>query len=176
MYDFDGQELTLELTRSGLISRFNTEVEAGTDGRIYFTNGLVLDGTDLLAEGTFSTGLFDIFTLVEPVPDLGLTYFVGGQTFQNSNAFLNVFDNETFLMIDSIPLTGVSVDDTRGELLIAGENRLALISQASGFGPRTMTFISNIPVSVSETVPEPNSLAVLAFVSSIGVLRRRKRA
>ena len=62
---------------------------------------------------------------------------------------MNVFDNETFALIDSVPLSGIISIDFRGELIVAGENRLALIARASGSGfsgPRVLTFISNIPV------------------------------
>ena len=48
-------------------------------------------------------------------------------------------------------MTGITIEDGRGELITAGEGRLALISDpdfSDGFSnARRLTFISNIPVS-----------------------------
>jgi len=155
LFDFDGQTLTLEFTESSLISTFNTEVETGSDGRIYFTNGLVLGSSDLNADGTFNIGISSITSVVEPVPELGLTYFAGPTSFQTPTVILSVFDNETFLLMDSVPLPGVTTDDSEGELIIAGENRLALIAidpSSDADDPNVLTFISNIPVALPTTV------------------------
>ena len=152
LYDFDGQALTLDISQTRVVSGANIEVETGSDGQIYFTNGVVLDGSDLSPEGTFDTGLVDRSALVEPVPALGLTYFAGATSLLTSRTVnLNVFDNETFELIDSVELSGVNTDDPRGQLIAAGENRLAFFAQATGSsftGPGPLTFISNIPVDV----------------------------
>ena len=151
LYDFDGQTLTLDISQNRVVTGANIEVETGSDGQIYFTNGLVLDSSDLLAEGTFNTGLEGRSAVVEPVPALGLTYFAGPATSQTGIVTLSVFDSETFLLIDSVEVSGIRTGDAGGELIAAGENRLVLITQERFFGfdsPRVMTFISDIPVSM----------------------------
>ncbi len=151
LYDFNGETLTQTQSQRSLISVFNVEVEVSRDGLLNFTNGLVIDPTTLLAKGTFNINLDTIDSTVESVPESGLTYFAGPASFFTNVATLRVFCSETFLQLDSIEMTGITIEDGRGELITAGEGRLALISDpdfSDGFSnARRLTFISNIPVS-----------------------------
>jgi hypothetical protein len=151
LFEFDGETLTLLSERDGVVSSFNVESEVGRDQRVYFSNGLVLDSSDLSSLGTFNTGLNSIDSNVEGVPALGLTYFAGPASFQTDVVTLNVFDNETFLLMDSIELTGLEINDGRGELIIAGPNTLAIIAASPDSDARVLTFVSNIPVQIAES-------------------------
>lgn len=175
-FDFDGQTITSDQSQDGVISVFNTEAEASRDGLINFTNGLVLDPATLNAVGTFNTNLDNISALVESVPESGLTYFVGPESFQTSALTLRAFDSQTFVELDSIALSGLSSNESRGELITAGVDTLAIIASGSSvfdFEGRTLTFVSGIPVGIT-SVPEPSAVTLLAF-GALAAISRRKR-
>ena len=175
-FDFDGQTITSDQSQDGVISVFNTEAEASRDGLINFTNGLVLDPATLNAVGTFNTNLDNISALVESVPESGLTYFVGPESFQTSALTLRAFDSQTFVELDSIALSGLSSNESRGELITAGVDTLAIIASGSSvfdFEGRTLTFVSKIPVGIT-SVPEPSAVTLLAF-GALAAISRRKR-
>lgn len=144
---FDGEQLTFEQSRGSAVSQFGNDIEAA-GGRVTFTSGIVYDVATLQSLGTFSGAGGD----VEPMPDLGFTYFY-------NNGTLRAFDDDTFLLADSVTLSGPS----SLELLTAGYNRLAVLSGNS------IAIIDNVPV----VVPEPTGLALVAL-TGVGLLRRRR--
>ena len=125
-FSFDGEDLVFEVGRGNLISG-GARIEA-KDGLIYSTNGVVIDPETLTRLGAFTGG----FGAVEPVPELGITYFMSGDV-------LKVFDNATFLLMDTIDLNIPSF--SAWELFVAGENRLGYYS-ING----TLGIIEGIPV------------------------------
>lgn len=165
--------LTVLDSQNEVVDSFDIEAELGSDGLLYFTDGTVVDPTTLTPVSPYTIGLVQGRALVQPVPALDLTYFVG--TASNAT-ILKVFDSQTQLEIDSIALpVAVSTAQDRGELIIAGKNRLAFVWKPQTFdGPGGSGFlhiVSGIPV---ELVPEPSSLAFVA-AGLIGLAFSRQR-
>lgn len=149
-WSFDGQNLTEEDNIGGLISGFNTQIEVA-DGIIYASNGKVVDPFTLTALGTFNAnGPF------EPAPAFGRTYFF-------DNRVLRVFDNPSFLELDSITFNTTISSDIR-TLIAAGDGRLAYLSNNGRLG-----VISGV------MIPEPSSISVL-LLGVVLIRRQRNRS
>ena len=151
-FAFDGFNFTLEDTIGGLVRGFGTDIES-SGGLIFATTGIVVDPETLTSLGTFSgSGALESNAFDQT------TYFLdlGGE--------LSIFDNATFLEIDSIEL-----DDVRftSELISLGNDRLGFVSTSGEIG-----VISNIPFTA---VPEPSSGMVLLVSSVVVVTNRRRR-
>lgn len=177
-FDFTENTLNLQGSQNRLVNNFNIEAEVGTDGILYFTDGTVVDPETFSFLGTVSTGLIDSTQLVEAVPELDIAYFVGSRSlFNGGDIVFSAFDLNTFLQIDSVTLP-ISTDllGSRGELIVAGEDRLAFVSTPGANdgrgGAGTLNFINGVPTAA--TVPEPTSLALIALVGGIFVARRRR--
>jgi hypothetical protein len=159
--------LTSVHSKGNVVSNFDVEAEVGSDGLMYFTDGTVVEGTMLNPVGTYTTGLSRPDVLVQPVPALDLTYFVGPITSTGGTMLMKVFNSQNFLEIDSVnlPIVGSTAED-RGELIIAGQNRLAFVWKPQTFagpgGSGTLHLVSGIPVS---TVPEPSSAALFGLAA-----------
>jgi hypothetical protein len=103
--------------------------------------------------GTYTTGLSRPDVLVQPVPALELTYFVGPPTSTSSTTTLKAFSSQNFLQIDSVnlPIIGSTAED-RGELIIAGQDRLAFVWKPQVFagpgGSGALHLVSGIPVEL----------------------------
>lgn len=175
VWQLSGMTLTSSLSRNYIVSNFDVEAEVGSDGLLYFTNGTVVDGSTLNPAGTYTTGLSQARTLVEPITPLKLTYFVSPS---GTSTVLKAFDSRTFLEIDSVqfPIASSSAQD-RGELIAAGKNRLAFVWKPQTFdgpgGSGTLHIVSGVPV---EIVPEPFTLPVIAIAGLIAVPLTRRRA
>jgi hypothetical protein len=160
VWQLDDLTLTSVHSKGTVVSNFDVEAEVGSDGLMYFTDGTVVEGSMLNPVGTYTTGLSRPDVLVQPVPELDLTYFVGPVTATSANTTLKVFNSQNFLEIDSVtfPIAGSSAQD-RGELIIAGQNRLAFVWKTQVFagpgGSGTLHLVSGIPVELpSEPVLE----------------------
>ncbi len=125
---FNGVDLIEEQSASGLFSGWSTRIEAAA-GLIYSTTGAVLEPSTLTLLGTFAGAN----GAVEPVPSLGITYFMDSST-------LKVFDNKSFEELDRIELTEPS--NSPRELFAAGTNRLGY-------------FRSNGVIGIIEGIPVP---------------------
>ena len=174
-FDLNGLNLTQAASQNSLIGSFSVESEVGRDGLVYFTNGATVDAATLQLVGTYSTGLDSGEALVQPISELGLTYFVG--TDGGADINLSVFDSDTFLQIDSIDLPISSSEaKNRGEFIFAGQDRLAFLWKSPEFagqgGPGILNIISGIP----SVVPEPSATVFLALSTLLfGTTRFRKR-
>lgn len=153
VWQLDDLTLTSVHSKMSVVSNFDVEAEVGSDGLMYFTDGTVVEGTMLNPVGTYTTGLSRPDVLVQPVPALDLTYFVGPVTATSVNTTLKVFNSQNFLEIDSVtfPIAGSSAQD-RGELIIAGQNRLAFVWKPQTFagpgGSGTLHLVTGIPVEL----------------------------
>ncbi len=107
---------TLEST-SNLISGFGVDIEFD-DGRIYATNGRVIDPEARTIVGTYSVGFGGP---VEPDSDHDRVYFVSGGE-------LKVFDLETFVPLPSHAIPGMS--GTPASLINVGDGDLAFRTTA----------------------------------------------
>ena len=171
--------LSFQGSQDRLVNNFNIEAEIGTDGNLYFTNGAVVNPETFSFLGTFSTGLNDSLQLVEAVPELNTAYFIGSRSlFNGGDIVFSAFDTNTFLQVDSVTLP-ISTDllGSRGELIVAGENRLAFVSTPGAFdgrgGSGILNFINGVPTAAA-AVPEPTSLALIVVVGGIFASRRRR--
>jgi hypothetical protein len=107
---------TLDAT-SNLISGFTVDIDFD-DGRIYATNGRVIDPGTLTIAGTYSVGFGGP---VEPDSDHDRVYFIAGGE-------LKVFDLETFIPLPSHPIPGMS--GTPASLINVGDGDLAFRTTA----------------------------------------------
>ena len=157
--------------------RFDASSEVASDGLLYFSDGTLVDPSTLTSPGFFDTGLSRAEQLVEAVPDLDLAYFVGPSSSSADDVVLSAFDVDTFLEIDSItlPVLGSTAED-RGELIVAGEDRLAFVwkpqERAGPGGSGILHIVSGVPTAA---VPEPSALTVLLIAGGLFVTRRKKR-
>ena len=152
-WEFDGTDLTFDSEVGGLVRGFSTEIEAGLDGAVFGTDGTVADATTLTGLGTLNaSGALEVSLLNNT------TFFFG-------NRELQLFDNESFLQIDSVDFDD-SVDSGINDLIFAGNNRLAYVSSNGSIG-----VISNVPFSA---VPEPSSALVAAMFFGGWTVRRRR--
>lgn len=167
---------SLEDSQNGVVGGFNVEAEVGSDGLFYFTDGTVVDPETLNSLGRFNTGLSSINQLVEPVPSLGLNYFVGSTASFGGDVVLAAHDLNTFLEIDSVVLpVSSNLVESRGELIAAGDDRLAFVWKPAQFdgpgGSGVLNIVSGVPVSVA--VPEPSTLPLLV-IFAVGAFRRNR--
>jgi hypothetical protein len=160
VWQLDDLTLTSVHSKGPVVNNFDVEAEMGSDGLMYFTDGTVLEGSMLNPVGTYTTGLSRPDVLVQPVPALELTYFVGPPTSTSSTTTLKAFSSQNFLQIDSVnlPIIGSTAED-RGEFIIAGQDRLAFVWKPQMFagpgGSGTLHLVSGIPVELpSEPVLE----------------------
>ena len=174
-FSLNGTTLT-ELSQSRVGNGFDVMFDIGDDDRLFFSDGRVVDSATLSPLGLFNTG-FTGFNfsqqLVEPVTDLDLVYFVGDS---GGNITLSAFDTNNFLQVDSITLpTSLTFADDGGDLIVAGQNRLAFVFKEDEFdgagGPGTLNIISGVPTAA---VPEPSSLTLMMFVGGLLVTRRQR--
>jgi hypothetical protein len=159
-WELDGTELTLLDSQSGVVNSFDVEAEASLGGLLYFSDGTLVDPETLNLMGTFNTGLSEREQLVEAVPELDLVYFVAPSS--SGDVVLSASDLNTFLTIDSIALPiATSTTEDRGELIVAGTNRLAFVWKPQEFdgpgGSGILNIVSGIPTTV-EVAPEVASV------------------
>ena len=157
---FDSNDLSVvrEDSIDRLISGFSTRIEA-TGGLIYASNGMVVDPYTLTALGTFNTGIYN--GAVESIADSGVTAFMGGESSYGGEATLKIFDNDTFLEMDSIYLGfALSNFETILELEFIGSNELAFLTSEGRVG-----LISAVPLPP----------AIFLFASALFALRYGKR-
>lgn len=167
----DGLNMTMATFKSRIVERFNIEAEASTNGRIYYSNGVVADASNLTPVGAYDIQGLDATAMVEHVPALNLTYFVGSYN-SGRAAYLSVFDGNTLAELDSISIPA-SIDSGNGKLIAAGTNRLAFTAYkyyADDY--KTLTIISNVPVVMA---PEPHLAAILYSVLLSAILSWRRR-
>ena len=150
---FNGIDLVLEQFVGGLFGGSSVQIEAAA-GLIYGNNGAVLDPSTLTILGTFEGA----DGALEPVPSLGITYFLNGN-------LLKVFDNSTYQELDRIELA--DVDSYAQELFIAGENKLGYYTSSGVLG-----IVEGIPVSAPCRVDLTGDGAVnyndvLAFITAM---------
>lgn len=110
--DVDSTGVSVADVTTDLITRAG-DIELA-DGRIYATNGQVVDPDSLARVGTFALGSGGEGPL-EP-DGAGTVYFV-------SSGSLKSFDEDTFTPIASVPIAGIS--GTPSSLVKAGDGRLA---------------------------------------------------
>ncbi len=125
-YTFDGEQLQSVAYRSSFMFGAGTLEAKG--GLIYSSTGQVVEASTLAMLGTFTSAE----GVVEPVPELGITYYLSGRTLQ-------VFDNESFLEMDSKLLNGSVGGVSR--LFVVGEGQLGYT------GNGYVGIISGIPVA-----------------------------
>ncbi len=112
-------ELIFEQEAGGVIGGFSTTIEA-SGGLIFTSNGAVMDPTNLTLLGTFSGANNAVEASVED----GLVYYLGYYE-------LTVYDLNTFLKVDSYPISPFSGTKT---LDFAGKDRLAFIRTSGSVG------------------------------------------
>ncbi len=158
-WNFTGTALSRNSKINGLISGFWTHMET-RDGLIYASTGMVVDPATLAPLGTFSV---PGSSAVEAFSSLGRTYFLGPRSSLDKTLTLQVFDNHTFLLLDSQSFPQFIVSGSILQLVPAGDHGLAFVTSTGQLG-------------IINSVPEPSSVALfscgalcLAFVR----LRRR---
>lgn len=119
-----------------------------SDGLVFATDGTLVDPATLGALGTFDLeGLFG--RAVEPIPELGLTYFLGRTGSFSGPLTLLVFDTETFLLLDAVAFAA----EVEGVVALERTRKGLAFRTAAG----DVGLVSGIPV------PEPSSLALVAL-------------
>jgi hypothetical protein len=103
----DGAGVTLNDSVGGLIQGFYTDIRFDA-GRIYGSDGRVIDPEARLLQGTFPLG-GPFRSLVAPSAASGVVHFVTQTLGGNWELVLRRFDASTFLQVDADTLTGVVV-------------------------------------------------------------------
>ena len=133
-WHFDGRSFVEEASASGVASGFRMEYDASVN-RVRSGRGIVLDPLSFATYGTFPVSPNGVTTATEYIEPSGTTYFL-------DNGNLRLFDDQTFLQLDS-EFLGFEVSSSVQRLVSAGKDRLAYI----GFGQ--IGVISKIPVAVA---------------------------
>ena len=148
--ELNGTSLNTMFNAGQAVSDFDISFEAGSDGLFYFSEGTVSNpASPLDSLGTFRTGFSATRQLVEPVPDLELVYFVGPS---GGNLVLTAFNTNNFSRIDStvLPIAATTAEDG-GELIVAGQDRLAFVFKEDEFdgagGSGTLNIITGVPAA-----------------------------
>ncbi|HEX8163698.1 MAG TPA: Calx-beta domain-containing protein [Pyrinomonadaceae bacterium] len=138
-------------TVAGLIGGFNTNMKfAG--GRIYTTSGRVVDPEAGTVLGTFNGG-----GAVAVDQSLHRAFFLSGGSSFGSTPTLTAFDTDTFLLLGSVQLGGVT--GVTGSLVRWGANGLAFNTIKQSFDSTSTSQVYLIQSAlVSDAVPIPSAL------------------
>lgn len=140
---------------SNLISGFGSDF-AYDNGRIYATNGRVLDPVTKTLLGTFSAS----GSCMVPDSSIRKTFFLTGS---GSTYTLRSFCQDTFVPLGTLSITGVS--GTPSSLVRYGGNGIAF--RTSG---------NQVFLVETDLVPEPGSLCMMAsMLCGLGIFLQRRR-
>jgi hypothetical protein len=161
----DGSGVTQGTVVGNVVQGFGTDIEYH-DGRIYATNGRVVDPDTLLLAGTFQAS-----GVLEADGGSGFMFFVT-QEFSGPLS-LDVFDLDTFVPIISTPLTGLTGTPT--DLIHWGDDGLALLLAGDQFGGGVDQLVL---LSGVNPVPLPAAAWLLGsgMLGLIGFARRNRWA
>ena len=132
-----------------LVSGFGTDIEYD-NGRIYTTNGRVIDPAKGMLLGTFNGGSGE----VEPDSSVGRTFFINGNV-------LTAYDQETFLPLGSIKISGLSGSPMN--LIRWGDDGLAFATTGG-----------QVVLINTRLVPEPVTVAILTL-GLVGLAHKRRK-
>ena len=128
---------------TGLISEFEVEIVFDA-GRIYVSNGMVIDPVSRTLVGTFQDPLLMFPSLVKPDSSLGRLFFVSGNS--GTPYRLLAFNMNTFQLTGSMPVEGITGGSFIGPLI--GPLGVASLIR---WGTDGVAFHSNAQVAFART-------------------------
>ena len=155
--NIDSSGVSVVSEQSYLIHGFGTDIRYGRDGRLYATNGRVIDPEAGLLVGMFPDAAGLITNLTVPDIDAGRIYFLSGGL--HFPVVLKVFDANTFIQTGTFTINGVA--GMPGSLIKTGPNGLAFRTETHVY------FISLSAITQIPPTPVPTPTQVASGVTKL---------